>query len=95
MMPNAAERQARALEGINRYMKDLVEVMTVINQNLVEFTKYLKESDEAYDEKFAGKGDMCVMTPREGLNYEELERRSAELLRNNPVSHQIPPDGGE
>lgn len=44
MMPNAAERQARALESIKGYMHDLVKVMTAVNENLVEFSKIYKDT---------------------------------------------------
>lgn len=99
MTPNYAERQARALEGIKSYMHDLVKVFTAVNQNLVTFAKLVQENQEGPSPDLAQKESPDYVVPVEGyasgMNYEEMERRSVELLHNNPAFRQIPPEEGE
>lgn len=93
-MSSDETRQAKALEGIERYVKQLVPIFETINTNLVEFAKLIRKNEanalSELNEKVAPEGYEFV---KEGLNYEEMEERSAELLRNNPVSQQIPKEG--
>lgn len=47
-MSSEEERQTKALEGIERYMKDLVRVFTAVNQNLVEMAKIVEGPSPAW-----------------------------------------------
>jgi hypothetical protein len=45
-MPSPEERQAKAQEAIAQYLKGLIPVLTVINQNLVDFAKMVNPQQE-------------------------------------------------
>jgi hypothetical protein len=96
------EQKTRALIGIKGYLGDLVKVMTAINENLAELGKIIKEGAEGpspawtredIDRNRVSHTSEFNNPEHRPLNYEEMEERSAELLRNNPVSQQIPKEG--
>lgn len=62
-MSDTDRRNAQSLATIARHLGDIVNGMRALNENLVAFHKYIKESDETYDEIVSGKGPMMV--PRE------------------------------
>jgi len=45
-VPNEEARQAKALEGIERYVKQLVPIFKTINQNLVDFAKIAQTNEK-------------------------------------------------
>jgi len=58
------ESKLRALSSIAGSLKDIVRVMTALNENLVAFAKQTKESDDKYDKLMEKKGDMMALIPR-------------------------------
>lgn len=60
-MTSAEDRQAKALEGIERSAKELVKIFTTFNENFVAFSKQMQASDEAYTQAMAEKGPMMVL----------------------------------
>lgn len=55
----------KVLRDIAGSMKDLVRVMSAINQNMVAFAKQTQESDDKYDKIMSEKGDMLALIPRD------------------------------
>lgn len=45
-MPAAEDRQARALEGMERAAREANKIMATLNENIVAMFKYLKEAIE-------------------------------------------------
>lgn len=45
-MSGPEDRQAKSLEAIAGYMKQLVPIFETINQNLVDFAKMVKKNEE-------------------------------------------------
>lgn len=87
-MPSEEVRKANALAGIERHLKDLVRIMTAVNQNLVTFAKIVGENKKQVDSETEK-----VLTAQEWMNelgrfwnysargnFEELKLTKEEFL---------------
>lgn len=77
-MTSAEDRQAKALEGIERSAKELIKIFTTFNENFVAFSKQMQASDEAYTQAMAEKGPMMV------LREDAVDQKTVEEVRAAP-----------
>jgi DNA anti-recombination protein RmuC len=75
------QKIAQSLKDISRYLGDIANGMHTLNENFVAFHKYLKDSDESYDELVSGKGPMMVPREAEDVRFvddEPLDQKEGE-----------------
>lgn len=56
-MPAAEDRQAKALEGIERSVKEVVKILDVFNTNFVASFNFLQEQAERDKQNFSNYGE--------------------------------------
>lgn len=98
-MAPAEDRQAKALEGVERGVKELVKVMGTMNENLVIAFKYIKQEIEKdqgdFEAGIDSKNQMSIddlraaseKAEKERAERAEYENRTGEMWADIDVDH--------